>query len=145
MFECAAGCGSRGESAVELTSKAKVPPMGWITIGLDIAGQEPPFQTREERYSGVVCSIDCAIAYLSRKKRVMSMSVLADSLSSLIYIEDETRSDVAKKIGFTVLEAIEEIPDDSTTVLLPLDAEENSLSQSVCLALFPYIPEVTDV
>ena len=116
LLECAAGCNTSAYSAAETSSSSLIPPSGWITIGLDVAISEPPYQLRDDRYSAIVCSLDCAISYISRKKRIMEMSVLSESLSSTIHAENETRSDIAKKIGFSILESIEDLNEEVTTI-----------------------------
>jgi hypothetical protein len=66
------------------------------------------------------------------------MSVMPEKFSVDTFYKNETRSDIAKRIGSLVLEAIEDMPEDKeSTVLLPLDDERDSLHCKVALALLP--------
>ena len=141
MFDCAAGCGAVGSKASQTLSSSLVPPAGWITIGLDTAMSEPPFQARDGQYSAVVCTMDCAISFLTRTHRMMQLSVApSNNWKEAMYQREETRIDIAKRIGFAILEAIEEVTESSEdkVVLLPLDMEENQLHTNVCLAFLPF-------
>ena len=138
-IECDAGCGTNAQSAAQLTSPSVVPPQGWISLGLDIAISEPPYAVRDGRYSAVVCSIDCAISFLTRQHRLMQMFSLTEQFTAQMHEKAETRSDIAKRIGALVLEAVEEIVDESATIILPLSAEQNQLHRDVFLAFL--LPE----
>ena len=137
-FDCSAGCGNRGSSAVETPLEASIPPEGWITIGLDIASVQPPYQFRDGRYSAVLCSTDCTITYLSRQRRVLSLAVTPDSMSSNIHVNDETRSDITRRLGALILEAIAEMPGDGCTVVIPLDKQEFQLHREVAIGLLEW-------
>lgn len=141
-MECAAGCGSRSESDPLDGNLALIPPVQWITVGVDIALQEPPFQQRDERYSGVCCSMDCVITFLRRKKQSMELSKLPVIVERSWDWTPETRSDIAKRIGFLVLEAVTDMDDTGKIVVLPLSEDVELLGREVCVALFPGIPEL---
>jgi len=137
-FECAAGCSNRGVEASQTLTMSPVPPEGWITLGLDIASAQPPYQFRDGRYSAIVCSLDCAITFLSRQKRLFAMDVTPAGIGSNIHVREETRSDITRRIGALILEAIDEMPDDGRAVLIPLDRERDQLHRNVAIGLLSF-------
>lgn len=69
----------------------------------------------------------------------MQMFSLTEQFTAQTHEKAETRSDIAKRIGALVLEAVEEIVDESATIILPLSAEQNQLHRDVFLAFL--LPE----
>lgn len=145
QFQCAYGCGQVAEEACETSSTTRIPPNGWVTLSVNVSSPEPPYMTRDGRYSAVLCSIDCAIAFLNRQRRIMQFSVASGALSGESLAREETRSDIAHRIGALVLEAVDEMSDheeDGRTVLLPLLENDFSLSKDVALAFLPLTSEM---
>lgn len=145
MTECAAGCGTKAFSVMLSDELNPLPPTGWYTVGIDVSLPEPPYQIRNENFSAVCCSLDCVITFLSRKKRVMELSKVPIVTERSWDYTEETRSDVAKRIGFSVLEAVGDLEDDGRMVMLPLEPERDRLNRDVCLVLLPGIPELESV
>jgi hypothetical protein len=140
-MECAAGCGSRSETGTQDGNLSLIPPIGWVTIGIDQALPEPPYQQRTASYSAVCCSMDCVLTFLRRKKQSMDLALPLVLEKSWDWTE-ETRSDIAKRIGFLILEAVTEMSDDDRIVMLPLVEDRELLGRDVTVALLPGIPEV---
>lgn len=144
-FTCAAGCGETGVGACETLSVTPVPPSNWVTLGLDVASAEAPYMSRDGRYSAIVCSVDCAIAFLHREQRIMRMAASHSVLSTTVGVKHETRSDIARRIGALVIEASEEMMEMSDkTIVLPLDKETFQLSTDVALAFLLLTPEMQE-
>lgn len=144
-MECAAGCGSRADTGPQDGNLGLVPPIQWITIGLDVAQQEPPYQERDTSYSAVCCSLDCVITFLRRKHQGLVSSKMPHVIERSWDWTPETRSDVAKRIGFLILEAITEMQDDGPGIMLPLIQDRELLGRDVTLALISGIPEIDEL
>jgi hypothetical protein len=143
ITSCAAGCGTQEQSGPQTACLAETPPNGWITLSMDVAFGTRPYQGRDGRFSAVCCSLDCAMAFVRRQAQLISFSITPKPFAFLNNIVAETRSDIAKRIGFAVLDAIDDLDetDANNTVLLPLDAEQNRLRQNIALALLPFDTE----
>jgi len=139
-FDCAVGCGASGSSASNSVSGGLVPPDGWISIGYSVARSDPPYSSADLQYSAIVCSTDCAYAFLARQKREMAYSVGFKRFGAPTFMREETRADVARRIGELVLEAIDEMPEDQT-LILPLQAEQFNLQHGVVLAFHQLLAE----
>jgi hypothetical protein len=141
---CAAGCGTK-KASVKLND-VTLPPEGWLTLSVDKGLGEPPYQENDIEYSAVCCSIGCAAFFFQRRTRQLPPSSSQQRFRSLRnnYVE-ETRSDVAKRIGFAVLEAIDDLEAEDTMVLLPLNGESYEGLQRVCIALLRLAPEVKEL
>ena len=83
--------------------------------------------------------MDCAVSYLSRRHRLLEMSITPSNITTNVDVLPETRSDIARRIGELVLEAIDVMPSEESgdTAVVVLDAERDLLPREVGLALLP--------